>query len=61
MAATIPIDGDIRDRLKTYGHAVMSYNDILTRLMDEVDRKAFVTEMRRRADQVKDGVDLDDA
>jgi hypothetical protein len=58
---TIPVDSAIRDRLRTYGHAGMTYNEILRRLMDEVDRDAFVAEMRRRADPVKNWIDLDDA
>lgn len=61
MPTTIPIDGDVRDRLRTYGHAGMTYNDILTKLMDEVDRHAFVAELRRQADRVKTWVDLEEA
>ncbi len=40
----------------------MTYNDILTRLMDEVDRRAFVEETRRRLARLtdKDLVDLED-
>lgn len=60
MATTIPIDGGVRDRLKAYGTAGMTYSEILVRLMDEVDRRAFVAEMRRLADQTKDWVDLED-
>jgi len=57
---TIPVDSKVRDRLRTFGHAGMTYNDILQRLMDEVDREAFVAEMRRRADSVTNWVELDD-
>lgn len=62
MATTIPIDPKVRDRLKRYGHAGMTYNAILTRLMDEVDRRDFVAEMRRRASEVREDewVDLED-
>ncbi len=60
MGTTIPVDKDVRDRLQRFGHAGMTYNDILTRLMDEMDREAFVAEMRRRADEVTDWVDLDE-
>lgn len=57
---TIPLDPKIRDRLRRYGHAGMTYNEILQRLMDAVDRDRFVEEMRRRADAIKDWVDLED-
>lgn len=61
MATTIPIDGKVRDRLKAYGTAGMTYSEIITRVLDEVDRQAFVAEMRRLADRTKDWVDLEDA
>ena len=57
---TIPIDSKIRDRLRRYGHAGMTYNEILQTLMDTIDRDQFVAEMRRRADTVTDWVELDD-
>lgn len=40
----------------------MTYDEILTRLMDEVDRRAFVEETRRRLQRLtdKDLVDLED-
>jgi hypothetical protein len=62
MATTIPIPGSIRDRLRTYGTAGMTYADILTRLMDEIDRREFLAEMRRRFETMTDAdlVDLED-
>ena len=62
MATSIPLGGQIRDRLRTYGSAGMTYDEILTRLMDEVDRRAFVEETRRRLQRLtdKDLVDLED-
>lgn len=62
MATSIPLGGSIRDRLRTYGNAGMTYDEILTRLMDEVDRRAFVEETRRRLQRLtdKDLVDLED-
>lgn len=61
-ATTITIASDIRDRLKSFGTAGMTYNDILTHLMDEAQRQDFVAQMRRRRAQVpeKDLVDLED-
>jgi len=41
-ATTIPLTKDIRDRLKKYGHKGETYNDILKRLMDEVDYESFM-------------------
>jgi len=62
MATSIPLGGPVRDRLRTYGTAGMTYDEILTRLMDEVDRKAFLEETRRRLSRLtdKDLVDLED-
>ncbi len=61
MATTIPIDPAVRDRLRTYGTSGMTYNEILRGLMDQVDREAFVAEIRRRVDEIKNWVDLEDA
>lgn len=57
---TIPLDSSTRDRLRTYGSKGMDYDEILQRLMDEVDRERFVAEQRRRAAE-DDFVPLDDA
>ncbi len=48
---TIAIPTQVRDRLKQYGTKDMEYAEILTRLMDEVERERFVAEMRRLADE----------
>lgn len=47
MTATIAIPERLRDRLKTYGHAGMTYEEILKGLMDKIDRERFVAECRR--------------
>jgi hypothetical protein len=47
---TIPLDTSVRDRLKGYGRKGMTYNDILTRLMDEVELEAFIQQVQREAD-----------
>jgi hypothetical protein len=58
---TINIDPRLRDRLKTYGTAGETYNDILTRLMDNMEREAFFAEARRVAALPDPAfVDLDD-
>lgn len=48
---TIAIPTQVRNRLKGYGTKDMSYAQILTRLMDEIERDRFVAEMRRLADE----------
>lgn len=62
MTATIALPEGVRDRLKTFGHAGMTYPEILTALMDRVDREAFVAECRRiyLATPEDAWVDLDD-
>lgn len=57
---TIPLDTRVRDRLKTYGTKDQDYGEILTRLMDEVERQNFVAEQRRIA-AAGDFVALEDA
>jgi hypothetical protein len=47
---TIPLDSKLRDRLKTYGTAGMSYNDIIQRLLDEKEMEKFIAELQRTAD-----------
>lgn len=60
---TIPLDSKLRDRLRAYGTAGMSYNAIIQRLLDERDRDEFIRDMLRRADKAdREGtwVDLED-
>lgn len=59
-STTIALDAKTRERLRTFGHAGMSYDQILQRLMDEVDMQSFVAEMHRIADETTDWVELDD-
>ena len=62
MTATVSIPEELRDRLKTFGHAGMTYTEILTRLMDRVERDDFVRDLRRQYAKTprEDYVDLDD-
>jgi hypothetical protein len=46
---TIPLDTKVRNRLKQYGTMGTTYNEILTGLMNQVDRERFIEEIRRRA------------
>jgi len=49
VPTTISIDPGIRNRLKSFGTAGMTYNEILSLLMDNTDREAFFAELRRVA------------
>ncbi len=50
---SIPVDTEVRDRLKHYGTTGMTYNDILTRMMDEIELEKFVQDCIRIADDPK--------
>lgn len=58
-STTIALDQKVRERLRSFGTAGMSYNEILQRIMDEVDRERFVAELHRAADAEEDWVELD--
>ncbi|MCA1818852.1 MAG: hypothetical protein LC620_02170 [Halobacteriales archaeon] len=57
---TIPVDTSVRDRLKGYGRKGMTYNDILTRLMDEREMEAFIRQLEKEADAETQWVDVED-
>lgn len=57
---TIPLDTSVRDRLKSYGRKGMTYNDILTRLMDEREMEAFIRQLEKEADAETQWVDVED-
>lgn len=46
--STISLRAEVRDRLKTFGHAGMTHEQILTALMDRVQRDSFVEELRQQ-------------
>lgn len=46
VPTTITVDPRIRDRLRTYGLAGQTYNDILQTLMDQVDREKYIARLR---------------
>jgi hypothetical protein len=46
MATTISIDPQVRDRLKGYCAAGMTYSEALTRLMDLVEADRFFASFR---------------
>ena len=49
-ATSIPIDSAVRDRLRSFGTAGMNYSEIVTAVLDRIEREAFVVEMRRIID-----------
>lgn len=59
---TIAIDVEVREQLKTFGHAGMTYNDILRRMMAEIEREAFILDIRKEMARTKDEdfVDFED-
>lgn len=59
-ATTIPVTKDVRDRLKQYGIKGETYNDILKRLMDEVDYEVFMERQYKKLEEKERFVSLDE-
>ena len=58
---TIPLSPKVRDRLKTYGTMGDTYNDILSRMMDEIERAALIARLRmEKDDPATEWVSLED-
>ncbi len=57
---TIPVKKDVRDRLKQYGMKGKTYNDILKRLMDEVDYETFMERQYKKLGEKDKFVSLDE-
>jgi len=57
---TIPTTKVVRDRLKEYGQKGETYTDILTRLMDSIDKDEFVDRIYRRLEKKDHFVSLDE-
>ena len=47
MPTTLTVDPAVRQRLKTFGTHGMTYNEILTRLMDEAEKGEFFAQLRK--------------
>lgn len=47
---TIPLAPDVRDRLRAHGTAGMTYSEIITRVLDQIEMEKFIAEMQRIAD-----------
>ena len=61
MSTTIAVSEAVRDRLKSLGSKGDTYDEILARILDIVDRETYIEEVRRRLDAKKEFVDLDEA
>jgi hypothetical protein len=59
-ATTIPVTKDVRDRLKQYGMKGETYNDILKRLMNEVDYETFMERQYKKLGEKEKFVSLDE-
>ena len=59
-ATTIPVTKDVRDRLKQYGMKGETYNDILKRLMNEVDYETFMERQYKKLEEKEKFVSLDE-
>lgn len=61
QTTTIPIDPAVRDRLRSFGTAGMTYSQILTKVLDQIEMEKFFAEMQRELDDPDTvWVDFDD-
>lgn len=61
QSTTIPIDPKVRDRLRSFGKAGMTYSQILTAVLDQIEMEKFFRETEARlADPTVKWVDHDD-
>ena len=49
-ATSIPIDSAVRNRLRSFGIAGMNYSEIVTSVLDRIEREAFLEELQREVD-----------
>lgn len=57
---TIPVKKSVRDRLKQYGVKGETYNDILNRLMNELDYEMFMDRQYKKLEDKDAFISLDD-
>lgn len=58
---TIPLEPAVRDRLRAFGTAGMTYSQIVTQVLDKIEMEKFLAEIRAELDDpAKVWVDWDD-
>ncbi|MDI6858897.1 MAG: hypothetical protein QMC85_00200 [Methanocellales archaeon] len=57
---TIPVDKETRDRLKTFGLKGETYDDIINRLMEQVEYEEFMERQYRRLEEKDKFIPLDE-
>lgn len=60
MATTIAVTEDTRDRLKSYGRKGDTYDDIISRMMDIVDKELYLSDVYRRLGEKEKFIPLDE-
>ncbi len=60
MATTIAVNESTRDKLKSYGRKGDTYDDIIQRMMDIVDRELYLNEVYRRLGEKDKFIPLDE-
>ncbi|ATZ61708.2 MAG: hypothetical protein BME93_00770 [Methanosarcinales archaeon Met12] len=48
---TIPVDKETRDRLKTFGLKGETYDDIINRMMEQIEYEKFMERLYRRLEE----------
>lgn len=57
---TIPVDKETRDRLKIFGLKGETYDDIINRLMEQVEYEEFMERQYRRLEEKDKFIPLDE-
>jgi len=61
MPTTIALSEMVRDRLKSLGSKGETYDEILARILDIVDRETYLEEVRRRLAAKNEFLDFEEA
>lgn len=60
MATTVALSEDTRDKLKSFGRKGDTYDDIIRRMMEIVDRELYLDEVYRRLEEKEKFTPLDE-
>ncbi len=60
MATTVALSENTRDKLKSFGRKGDTYDDIICRMMEIVDRELYLDEVYRRLEEKEKFVPLDE-